>query len=94
MWEKTQDTAENPQVRLRSTEMQPTYIDCRGGRGDLRPLRKPDLSRSTAQVFFPDGYLSNYQSNPMWINFGESTTWGKPLVRLRSTETKPIYNDY
>ena len=42
---------ENPQVRLKSTESQPTYSDCRQGRCDWRPLCQPDSLGLTPNLF-------------------------------------------
>ena len=50
--EATRIPGENPEIRLRSHEAQPTCIDCRGEEGDRWPLRQPDSSWSSAQDFF------------------------------------------
>lgn len=48
---ETGESRENPQERLRSSDTQPTYNDCRGGKRGWWPQHQPASSRNTARDF-------------------------------------------
>ena len=69
------------EVRLRSTEIQPTYNICsRGGRRDLITTTPTWLAKEQSTGDFLDGPPSSYQSRPTGLNFEEQlffSLWSK-----------------
>lgn len=73
-------------VRMRSTETESVYNDCRGGKGDWWPQHQPDSLRDTARRF-SDGHPSSYQPPPTGLNLSQR----KGMVSTKPHFAKPIH---
>lgn len=73
-------------VRMRSTETEPIYNDCKGGRGDWWPQHQPDSLWDTARRF-SGGHPSSYQPPPTGLNLSQR----KGMVSTKPHFAKPIH---